>query len=106
MKASPSAAKIAFSSPAARPSFRPALSRAVPSPAEGTRPHSLRLSPRSSARWRIWTLWSFEPVKWWSAKANCSDGNDPEVGLESALQAHARLGLAAGGDLPHARHAL
>ena len=29
---------------------------AVPSPSAGTSPHSLKLSPRASARWRICTL--------------------------------------------------
>ena len=51
-----------------------AFSFAVPSPSAGTRPHSLNDSPRASARWRISTLWSFDPVKWCSAKTNWSAG--------------------------------
>jgi hypothetical protein len=34
----------------------------------GLNPHSLMLRPRPSARWRIATLCSLEPVKWCSAK--------------------------------------
>jgi hypothetical protein len=35
---------------------------------DGLRIDGLMLRPRPSARWRIATLCSLEPVKWWSAK--------------------------------------
>jgi hypothetical protein len=50
----------------------------------------------SSARWRICTLWSFDPVK---CECELAGGHNAQVGLEAACEPDACLGVALGRDL-------
>jgi len=63
-------------------------------PRDGTGPYSFSLNPRPMARSRSAIVCAFDPVKYCHGGAAALDGDEPQIGLESALDEDARLGVA------------